>query len=73
MNDISLPDVYWEHYTADTNKHRRFLKQLDNNFVVFSLSKPTREDNFLVFLLVNCESLVVSDFQPSYPQPPLSN
>lgn len=53
MNYFSLPVVYWEHHTADTNKHRRFLKHLYINFVEFSLSRSTRKDAFLVFLLVN--------------------
>jgi len=32
-----LPDVNWEYHAADTNRSRRILKHLDDNFLVYVL------------------------------------
>ncbi|GAB0207654.1 hypothetical protein GRJ2_003231100 [Grus japonensis] len=34
MGDFNFPDVNWEHHTADTNKSRKFLKHVEDNFLV---------------------------------------
>ncbi|GAB0208021.1 mitochondrial enolase superfamily member 1 [Grus japonensis] len=37
MGDFNLPDVNWEHHTADTSRSRSFLKHLDDKFLVQEL------------------------------------
>ncbi|GAB0207904.1 mitochondrial enolase superfamily member 1 [Grus japonensis] len=58
MGDFNLPDVNWEHHTADTSRSRRFLKHLDDSFLVQLLKEPTRKGALLDLLLVNREGLV---------------
>ncbi|GAB0203307.1 hypothetical protein GRJ2_002796300 [Grus japonensis] len=58
MGDFNLPDVNWEHHTADTSRSRSFLKHLDDNFLVQLLKEPTRKGALLDLLLVNREGLV---------------
>ncbi|GAB0199842.1 hypothetical protein GRJ2_002449600 [Grus japonensis] len=53
MGDFNLPDVNWEHHTADTSRSRSFLKHLDDNFLVQLLKEPTRKGALLDLLLVN--------------------
>ncbi|KAJ7407222.1 hypothetical protein BTVI_63707 [Pitangus sulphuratus] len=33
MGDFNLPEINWEHHTAGTTQARRFLKNLDDNFM----------------------------------------
>ncbi|GAB0203202.1 hypothetical protein GRJ2_002785800 [Grus japonensis] len=58
MGDFNLPDINWEHHTADTSRSRSFLKHLDDNFLVQLLKEPTRKGALLDLLLVNREGLV---------------
>ncbi|GAB0190604.1 hypothetical protein GRJ2_001525700 [Grus japonensis] len=58
MGDFNLPDVNWEHHTADTSRSRSFLKHLDDNFLVQVLKEPMRKGALLDLLLVNREGLV---------------
>ena len=58
MGDFNLPDVNWECHTADTSKSRRFMKHLDDNFLVQVLTEPTRKGALLDLLLENREGLV---------------
>ncbi|RMC19574.1 hypothetical protein DUI87_03132 [Hirundo rustica rustica] len=51
-------DVNWEHQIAGTNKSRRFLRNLDDNFMEEVLRELTRKDALLDLLLVNREGLV---------------
>lgn len=34
VGDFNLPSVNWDHYKASKNRFRRFLKHLDDNFMV---------------------------------------
>ncbi|GAB0186493.1 hypothetical protein GRJ2_001114600 [Grus japonensis] len=58
MGDFNLPDINWEHHTADTSRFRSFLKHLDDNFLVQVLKEPTRKGALLDLLLVNREGLM---------------
>ena len=58
MGDFNLPDVNWDHYMADTSKSRRFIKHLDDNFLVQVLREPTRKGALLNLLLEKREGLV---------------
>ncbi|GAB0204012.1 mitochondrial enolase superfamily member 1 [Grus japonensis] len=58
MGDFNLPDVNWEHHTADTSRSRSFLKHLDDKFLVQVLKEPMRKGALLDLLLVNREGLV---------------
>ncbi|GAB0205816.1 hypothetical protein GRJ2_003047200 [Grus japonensis] len=58
MGDFNLPDINWEHHTADTSRSRSFLKHLDDNFLVQLLKEPTRKGALLDLLLVNREGLM---------------
>ena len=52
-----MPDVNWGYHTADTSRSRRFLKHLDDNFIVVQvLREPTRKGALLD--LENREGLV---------------
>lgn len=50
---FSLPDVNWEYPAADTDRSRRFLKGLDDNFLVQVLRELSRKGALLDLLLVN--------------------
>ena len=43
MGDFNLPDVNWDYHIADMRRSRRFLKHLDDNFLVQVLREPTRK------------------------------
>ncbi|GAB0202528.1 mitochondrial enolase superfamily member 1 [Grus japonensis] len=58
MGDFNLPDINWEHHTADTSRSRSFLKHLDDNFLVQVLKEPTRKGALLDLLLMNREGLL---------------
>ncbi|KAK4819838.1 hypothetical protein QYF61_012983 [Mycteria americana] len=58
MGDFNFPDVNWEHHIADTNKSRKFLKHVGDNFLVQVPREPTRKGALLDLLLVNREGLV---------------
>ena len=45
--EFNLPDINWEFHTADTNRPRRFLKHLDDKFLVQVLREPTRKGTLL--------------------------
>ena len=53
-----LPDIDWDYHTADMSRSRRFLKHLDDNFLVQVLREPTRKGALLDLLLENREGLV---------------
>ncbi|KAJ7417645.1 hypothetical protein BTVI_31938 [Pitangus sulphuratus] len=53
MGDFSLPKVIWEHHAAGTTGARRFLKNLDDNFMEQVPREPTQKDALLDLLLVN--------------------
>ncbi|GAB0186949.1 hypothetical protein GRJ2_001160200 [Grus japonensis] len=58
MGDFNLPDVNWEHHTADTSRSRSFLKHLDDNFLVQVLKEPMRKGALLDLLLMNRHGLM---------------
>lgn len=58
MGDFKFPDINWEHYTAVTNKSRKFLKALGCDFLSQVLSEPARKDALLDFLFMNKKGLV---------------
>lgn len=41
MEDFNLLDVNWDHYTAGRNRSRRFLKHIDDYFIIQLLRKRT--------------------------------
>ncbi|KAJ7411703.1 hypothetical protein WISP_101529 [Willisornis vidua] len=57
MEHFNLPEINWEHHTAGTTWARRFLKNLDDNFMEQVLRKATQKDA-LDLLLVNKEDLM---------------
>ncbi|GAB0182550.1 hypothetical protein GRJ2_000720300 [Grus japonensis] len=66
IGDFNLPDVNWEHHTADTSRSRSFLKHLDDNFLVQVLKESTRKGALLDLLLMNrCGGS--GDWWPSWP------
>lgn len=56
--DFNLPDANWKYHTADINRYRRFLKYLDDNFMVLVLREPSWQSPLLVLLLANIEVLM---------------
>ena len=56
--EFNLPEVNWVYHTANTSRSRRFLKHLDDNFLVQVLREPTRKGAFLDLLLENREGPV---------------
>ncbi|OPJ69545.1 hypothetical protein AV530_012568 [Patagioenas fasciata monilis] len=56
--DFNLPNADKEYHTAGINMSRRFLKHLDNNFLVQVLRDLTRKVAFLDLILTNREGLV---------------
>lgn len=58
VGHFSLPDVNWEHDTDGTNRSRRVLKHLDDNFLVWVLGEPAEKNACLDLFLVNREDLV---------------
>ncbi|KAJ7408702.1 hypothetical protein BTVI_58829 [Pitangus sulphuratus] len=53
MGDFSLPEINRQHHTSSTTMARRFLNNLDNNFMEQVLRKSTGKDALLDQLLVN--------------------
>lgn len=56
--DFNLPDISWEHHSADSNRFRRFLKQFDDNFLVWPLRELMRQGTLSDLFFVNREDLV---------------
>lgn len=52
---FKLPDTNWKFHTDDTNSSRRFLKYLNDNFLV-QILKLIRKVAFLDLLIVNIVS-----------------
>lgn len=50
--------IHREYHTANTNRSRKFLKHLDNYFLVQILREQTRKGALLDLLLVNREGVV---------------
>lgn len=44
MSDFYVPDVNWEYHIVATSRSRKFLKYVDNNFLVQLLRKPAGKD-----------------------------
>ena len=53
-----MPDINWDYHTADMTKSRRFLKNLDDNFLVQVLREPARKGALLDLFVENREGLV---------------
>lgn len=69
MGNLNFPVVNWGYHTAGTNRSKRLLKHMDDNFMEQVLREPTRKDALLDLLLVNTGSNEQSgDWQPSWPQ-----
>lgn len=51
MGGYSFPDVNWEHCTAGTNRFRRFLQHLGDDFLVQTLRELTEMPSLLCCLL----------------------
>jgi len=53
-----LPAINCDYHMANTSRSRRFLKHLEDNFLVQVLREPTRKGALLDLLLENREGLV---------------
>ena len=58
MGDFNLPDVCWKYDTVDRKQSRRFLECVEDNFLTWLVSEPSRECAPLDLLFVNRERLV---------------
>lgn len=58
MGDFNFPDISWENHTANTNRSRKFLRHVNDSFLVQILRELTRKGVVLDLLLVNREGLV---------------
>ena len=58
MGDFNLPDMNWEYHTEDTNRSRKFLRHVEDNFLVQVLKEPTRKGALLDLLFVKSKGLV---------------
>lgn len=54
LEDFNLPEINWDHHTADTTQARRFLKHLHHNFMEQVLRELSWKD-YLDLLLVSRE------------------
>lgn len=59
MGGFNLPDVNWERCIADTGRSSRFLKHLNDNFMLQVLRDPMRKVALLGLLLLNREGLMI--------------
>lgn len=66
MMDFNLPEITWELYKDDTTWARKFLKNLDDNFMEQVLRELTQKDALLDVLLVNRIDLMNGDPQLSW-------
>ena len=55
MGDFNFPHISWKYHAAYINRCRKFLKHIENNFLVQVLSELARKDTFLDLLFVNRE------------------
>ena len=58
MGDFNFPDVNWKHHTVDTNRCRKFLKHVEDDFLMQVLRELTRKGALLDLLFVNREGLM---------------
>ncbi|KAJ7417020.1 rna-directed dna polymerase from mobile element jockey-like [Pitangus sulphuratus] len=58
MGHFNLSEINWKHHTAGTTWSRRFLKNLDDNFMKQVQRESTWKDALLDLLLVNKEDLM---------------
>ncbi|KAJ7399383.1 hypothetical protein BTVI_115488 [Pitangus sulphuratus] len=58
IGHFTLPEITWEHHTAGTTQARRFLKNLDDNFMAQVLRDLTWKGALLDIMLVNRVDLV---------------
>ncbi|KAJ7417868.1 hypothetical protein WISP_62321 [Willisornis vidua] len=53
VGDFNLPEINWQHHTADTTWARKFPKNVDDNLMEQVLRGQTSKDALLDLLLVN--------------------
>lgn len=58
MVDFNFPHVNWEHHAVNTNGCRKFLKHVEDNFLVQVLKEPARKGALPDLLFVNSEGLM---------------
>ncbi|KAJ7428451.1 hypothetical protein WISP_01229 [Willisornis vidua] len=58
VGDFNLPDMCWELNTAEKRQSRRFLKWIEDNFLLQLVNEPTRGGGLLDLLFTNREGLV---------------
>uniref|UniRef100_A0A8C8RGD0 Maestro heat like repeat family member 6 n=1 Tax=Pelusios castaneus TaxID=367368 RepID=A0A8C8RGD0_9SAUR len=58
MGDFNYPDICWEGNTAVHRQSRKFLENIEDNFLVQMLEEPTRGLAPLDLLLTNREELI---------------
>jgi len=58
MRDFNHPDICWEDHTARHRQSRRFLQNIDDNFLTQEVDEPTRRGVLLDLVLTNKEGLV---------------
>lgn len=56
MGDFNFPKINWEYHRAGPARVRRFLKDLDDNFMEEDLREPTQKNALLGLLLVYREA-----------------
>jgi len=56
--DFNHPDICWEDHTARHTQSRRFLQNIDDNFLMQVVEESTRKGTLLDFVLTNKEGLV---------------
>ncbi|TRZ08141.1 hypothetical protein HGM15179_018968 [Zosterops borbonicus] len=58
VGDVNLPDICWEHNTAEKRQSRKFLECMDDNFLSELVGEPTRGEIMLDLLFTNRDGLV---------------
>jgi len=58
MGGFNHPDISWRDNAAGHRQSRRFLKCIDDNFLLQVIEEPTRRGAMLYLVLTNKEELV---------------
>jgi len=57
MGDFNHPDISWEDHTARHTQSRRFLQNINHNFLMQVVEEPRRRGSLLDLVLTNKERL----------------
>jgi len=58
MGDLNLPNIYWKHNTAERKQSRRFLKCVEDDFLMQLVRESARGGALLDLLFTNREGPV---------------